>query len=164
MLMRAVQHLSTLVFEMARVQLLQLLMQRPGHALHPVQLLYYFAPACVLCMAVPCLALELPLLLASGTWSLRPLLLLASAAAVFVLNLLLFPVDASGLRTPSRVHARLGSVSRMVQPAPAAMLADVVTTALFTLVEAWPTAADVLPAGNALQKQRTDIAFFAQKS
>jgi hypothetical protein len=49
---------------------------------------------------------------------------------------------------------------RPPQPAPATVLADVVSVSLFALVAAFPEAADSLPANPAIAEQRAALAWF----
>ena len=68
---------------------------------------------------------------------------------------------AFGLRTAKR--SQFAALLKGAQPAPAAVLADVVSTSLFALVAAFPEAADLLPANPAhgtLAEQRAAVAWF----
>ena len=67
-----VQQLSALVFEATRLMLVQVLMNSQGYTLNPIQSLYYVSPACLVCLAVPFLVLELPIMRSTDTWTLRP--------------------------------------------------------------------------------------------
>lgn len=90
MVIGVVQQLSALVFEAMRLMLVQVLMNSQGYTLNPIQSLYYVAPACLACLAVPFAALELPIMRSSGAWQLRPGVMLANAATAFCLNLAVF--------------------------------------------------------------------------
>jgi hypothetical protein len=85
-----VQQLSALVFEATRLMLVQLLMNSQGYSLNPIQSLYYVSPACLLCLTVPFLVLEAPVMRSSDAWQLRPPVMLANAATAFCLNLAVF--------------------------------------------------------------------------
>lgn len=85
-----VQQLSALVFEATRLMLVQLLMNSQGYTLNPIQSLYYVSPACLLCLTVPFLVLEFPVMRSSDAWQLRPPVMLANAATAFCLNLAVF--------------------------------------------------------------------------
>ena len=85
-----VQQLSALVFEATRLMLVQVLMNSQGYTLNPIQSLYYVSPACLVCLAVPFLVLELPVMRSTDTWMLRPAVMVANAATAFCLNLAVF--------------------------------------------------------------------------
>jgi hypothetical protein len=85
-----VQQLSALVFEATRLMLVQVLMNSQGYTLNPIQSLYYVSPACLLCLTVPFLVLEFPVMRSSAAWQLRPPVMLANAATAFCLNLAVF--------------------------------------------------------------------------
>ena len=48
-----VQQLSALVFEAARLTLVQILMAAKGLQMNPLQSLYYVSPACFICLVAP---------------------------------------------------------------------------------------------------------------
>lgn len=52
--------------------LVQVLMNQQGYQLNPIQSLYYVSPACFVCLVVPFLVLEAPLMQDRSTWTLRP--------------------------------------------------------------------------------------------
>jgi hypothetical protein len=85
-----VQQLSALVFEATRLMLVQVLMNSQGYTLNPIQSLYYVSPACLLCLAIPFLVLEFPIMRSTDTWTLRPGVMVANAATAFCLNLAVF--------------------------------------------------------------------------
>ena len=47
-------------------------MNSQGYQLNPIQSLYYVSPACFVCLILPFLALEAPLMMDRSTWTLRP--------------------------------------------------------------------------------------------
>lgn len=90
MVIGVVQQLSALVFEATRLMLVQVLMNSQGYTLNPIQSLYYVSPACLVCLTVPYLLLEYPVMRSSDAWVLRPSVMLANAATAFCLNLAVF--------------------------------------------------------------------------
>ncbi len=90
MVIGVVQQLSALVFEATRLCLVQVLMNSQGYSLNPIQSLYYVSPACLLCLLVPFLVLEFPVMRDSTAWQLRPPVMVANAAVAFCLNLAVF--------------------------------------------------------------------------
>jgi hypothetical protein len=71
----------------------QVLIASKGMKMDPFQSLYYVSPACLLCLVVPFLAVELPgvrALAADPSWAFRPAVFLANAATALALNLAVF--------------------------------------------------------------------------
>jgi hypothetical protein len=66
-----------------------------------------------------------------------------------------------GLRDAGRAISRFGTAQDSHAPGPHAVLADVVTTALFALVEAFPGCADLLAPAD--KEQRAALAWFKDK-
>lgn len=67
------QQLTALGFEALRLTLVQILINGRGLAMNPLQSLYYVSPACLLCLTVPFLSLELPRMYgaAAVAWTMR---------------------------------------------------------------------------------------------
>ena len=68
-------------------------MNSRGQKMDPFQSLYYVSPACLLCLAFPFAAAELPgvlRLFRDPTWALRPSVFAANAATALALNLAVF--------------------------------------------------------------------------
>ncbi|GAB4820196.1 hypothetical protein N2152v2_007242 [Parachlorella kessleri] len=84
-----VQQLAALVFEAARLMLVQILINSKGYNMNPLQSLYYVSPACLLGLSVPWVAVEMRPLLANPP-PIYPSVLLANALAAFALNLAVF--------------------------------------------------------------------------
>ncbi|KAL6769719.1 EZY14 [Auxenochlorella protothecoides x Auxenochlorella symbiontica] len=84
-----VQQLAALLFEAARLTLVQILMNSKGLAMNPLQSLYYVSPACLLCLLVPFALVEYSSLLQSPP-VIYPTVLLANALTAFALNLAVF--------------------------------------------------------------------------
>ncbi|KDD74809.1 hypothetical protein H632_c1059p0 [Helicosporidium sp. ATCC 50920] len=84
-----VQQLAALLFEAARLTMVQVLINARGLGMNPLQSLYYVSPACLLGLAVPWLLVELPQLQAAPP-AIYPSVLLANALAAFALNLAVF--------------------------------------------------------------------------
>jgi len=84
-----VQQLAALLFEAARLTMVQLLMNSQGLQMNPLQSLYYVSPACLLSLIVPFVFAEAPILLNSPPYF-QPGVLLANALAAFALNLAVF--------------------------------------------------------------------------
>ncbi len=66
-----------------------------------------------------------------------------------------------GLRDAGRAISRLGTAQDSHAPDPHTVLADVVTTALFALVETFPGCADLLAPAD--KEQRAALAWFKDK-
>mmetsp|Transcript_12155 Transcript_12155/g.39980 ORF Transcript_12155/g.39980 Transcript_12155/m.39980 type:complete len:337 (+) Transcript_12155:83-1093(+) len=84
------QQLSALVFEATRLMLVQVLMNSQGYTMNPIQSLYYVSPACLFCLSIPWLAVELPQLRMTSGLQIDPLIFLANAATAFLLNIAVF--------------------------------------------------------------------------
>lgn len=85
-----VLQLSALGFEAARLTLVQILINSQGLKMNPLQSLYYIAPACLACLIVPFVAMELGPLRADTSLVFYPSVLFANALAAFMLNLAVF--------------------------------------------------------------------------
>mmetsp|Transcript_19464 Transcript_19464/g.32730 ORF Transcript_19464/g.32730 Transcript_19464/m.32730 type:complete len:334 (-) Transcript_19464:791-1792(-) len=85
-----VEQLSSLVFEAVRLMLVQVLINSQGLTMNPIQSLYYVSPACFMCLSIPFVALELPVLLEVQHWDLNPWVLVGNAFTAFALNLAVF--------------------------------------------------------------------------
>eukprot|EP00892_Ulva_mutabilis_P001855 jgi/Ulvmu1/11670/UM008_0079.1 len=88
-----VVQLTALLFEATRLTLVQVLINSKGMKMDPFQSLYYVSPACLVCLIIPFLVVELPGvrgLLADPTWTFRPPVFLANAFTAFLLNLAVF--------------------------------------------------------------------------
>lgn len=83
------QQLAALLFEAARLTMVQLLMNSQGLQMNPLQSLYYVSPACLLSLIVPFVFAEAPILL-NNPPDFQPGVLLANALAAFALNLAVF--------------------------------------------------------------------------
>ncbi|CAD7702977.1 unnamed protein product [Ostreobium quekettii] len=87
------QQLAALLLEAMRLTLVQVLMTSSGYAMNPLQSLYYVSPACLACLLLPFLRLELPellLRLADPELRISAPVLVANAAAALALNLAVF--------------------------------------------------------------------------
>jgi EamA domain-containing membrane protein RarD len=84
-----IQQLAALGFEAARLTLVQVLINSKGLQMNPLQSLYYVSPACLLCLCVPFVGVELHTLLQEPP-VIYPSVLLANALAAFALNLAVF--------------------------------------------------------------------------
>ncbi|KAL4422706.1 hypothetical protein ABPG75_008903 [Micractinium tetrahymenae] len=84
-----VQQLVALVFEAARLTLVQILMNARGLAMNPLQSLYYVSPACLLCLCVPFVLVEARPFFTEPP-VMYPSVFIANALAAFALNLAVF--------------------------------------------------------------------------
>lgn len=84
-----IQQLVALLFEAARLTLVQILMNAKGLAMNPLQSLYYVSPACLLCLSVPFLLLEAQPFFTNPP-VMYPSVFIANALAAFALNLAVF--------------------------------------------------------------------------
>ncbi|KAK9825826.1 hypothetical protein WJX81_000501 [Elliptochloris bilobata] len=84
------QQLTALLFEAARLTLVQLLINSKGLQMNPLQSLYYISPACLLCLTPPLVLLELRSMMRDADLNLNPAVLLANALSAFALNLAVF--------------------------------------------------------------------------
>jgi uncharacterized membrane protein YczE len=82
--------LSCNLAEAIRLSLVQILLQKQGIRLNPVQTLAYVAPACLAFLLLPCLVLELPRVMAHSGGSVGVGSLLGSAVMAFGLNCAVF--------------------------------------------------------------------------
>ncbi|KAK3239913.1 hypothetical protein CYMTET_50191 [Cymbomonas tetramitiformis] len=88
-----VEQLSSLLFEATRLMLVQVLINSQGLGMNPIQSLYYVSPACFVCLSIPFMALEFPLIserIESGSLIVSPYIMLGNAFAAFALNLAVF--------------------------------------------------------------------------
>ncbi|KAK9918958.1 hypothetical protein WJX75_008319 [Coccomyxa subellipsoidea] len=85
-----VQQLAALLFEAARLTLVQILINSKGLQMNPIQSLYYVSPACLMCLSIPFVGLELGPLVHDETVHFYPSVFLANALAAFALNLAVF--------------------------------------------------------------------------
>lgn len=83
------QQLIALVFEAARLTLVQILMNAKGLAMNPLQSLYYVSPACLLCLCVPFVLVEARPFFTDPP-VMYPSVFIANALAAFALNLAVF--------------------------------------------------------------------------
>ena len=84
-----VQQLVALLFEAARLTLVQILMAGKGIKLNPLQSLYYVSPACLMCLLVPFAFVELQELVDNPP-TVYPAILLGNGLIAFSLNLAVF--------------------------------------------------------------------------
>jgi len=84
-----IQQLVALLFEAARLTLVQILMAGKGIKLNPLQSLYYVSPACLLCLLVPFSFVELQELLRDPP-VIYPAVFLGNGMIAFSLNLAVF--------------------------------------------------------------------------
>lgn len=84
-----IQQLVALLFEAARLTLVQILMAGKGIKLNPLQSLYYVSPACFLCLLVPFSFVELQELLRDPP-VIYPAVFLGNGMIAFSLNLAVF--------------------------------------------------------------------------
>jgi len=84
-----IQQLVALLFEAARLTLVQILMAGKGIKLNPLQSLYYVSPACLLCLLVPFSFVELKELLRDPP-VIYPAVFLGNGMIAFSLNLAVF--------------------------------------------------------------------------
>ncbi|KAG6534866.1 probable sugar phosphate/phosphate translocator At5g25400 [Zingiber officinale] len=84
--------LGAVAFEATRLVLIQILLTSKGISLNPITSLYYVAPCCFAFLLVPWSVVELPVLRARSTASLRPDLLVfgTNSFCAFALNLAVF--------------------------------------------------------------------------
>lgn len=82
--------LAALGFEASRLTLVQILINSQGLNMNPLQSLYYISPACLLCLSVPLVLVEIGPIMADLTLKFYPSVFLANALAAFVLNLAVF--------------------------------------------------------------------------
>lgn len=82
--------LSALCFEAARLTLVQILINSQGLNMNPLQSLYYISPACLACLLIPFVTMELGQLRTDTSLVFYPSVFLANAVAAFVLNLAVF--------------------------------------------------------------------------
>lgn len=88
-----VEQLSSLLFEATRLMLVQVLINSQGLGMNPIQSLYYVSPACFVCLSIPFMALEFPLIserIESGSLNISPVVMLGNAFSAFALNLAVF--------------------------------------------------------------------------
>ncbi|EFJ45992.1 hypothetical protein VOLCADRAFT_63129 [Volvox carteri f. nagariensis] len=85
-----VQQLTALGFEAMRLTMVQVLINSKGYNMNPIQSLYYVSPACLVCLLVPFLSVELSKMRTSTNWTFNPSVMLANALTAFVLNLAVF--------------------------------------------------------------------------
>lgn len=83
------QQLVALLFEAARLTLVQILMAGKGIKLNPLQSLYYVSPACLACLSVPFAFVELKELINEPP-TIDPAVLLGNGLIAFSLNLAVF--------------------------------------------------------------------------
>ena len=83
------QQLVALLFEAARLTLVQILMAGKGIKLNPLQSLYYVSPACLVCLLVPFVFVELEALQANPP-VIYPAIFLGNGLIAFSLNLAVF--------------------------------------------------------------------------
>lgn len=84
-----VQQLVALVFEAARLTLVQILMAGKGIKLNPLQSLYYVSPACLMCLLVPFAFVELQEFVDNPP-TVYPAIFLGNGLIAFSLNLAVF--------------------------------------------------------------------------
>ncbi|PNW80203.1 hypothetical protein CHLRE_08g382350v5 [Chlamydomonas reinhardtii] len=85
-----VQQLTALGFEAMRLTMVQVLINSKGYNMNPIQSLYYVSPACLICLLVPFLSVELNKLRTTHDWTFNPSVMLANALTAFILNLAVF--------------------------------------------------------------------------
>lgn len=85
-----IQQLAALAFEATRLTMVQVLINSKGYNMNPMQSLYYVSPACLICLLVPFLSVELLKMRVRHDWVLNPSVMVANALAAFVLNLAVF--------------------------------------------------------------------------
>ena len=83
------QQLVALLFEAARLTLVQILMAGKGIKLNPLQSLYYVSPACFACLSVPWVIVEMKQILLEPP-VVDPVVLLGNGLIAFSLNLAVF--------------------------------------------------------------------------
>eukprot|EP00890_Picochlorum_soloecismus_P002206 jgi/Picsp_1/2987/NSC_01210-R1_plastidic phosphate translocator-like protein1 len=83
------QQLVALLFEAARLTLVQILMSGKGIKLNPLQSLYYVSPACFFCLLVPFAFVEMEELIVN-TPVIYPAVFLGNGLIAFSLNLAVF--------------------------------------------------------------------------
>ncbi|KAI3430431.1 hypothetical protein D9Q98_005026 [Chlorella vulgaris] len=83
------QQLIALLFEAARLTLVQILMNSKGLAMNPLQSLYYVSPACLMGLALPFVLVEAQTFFTNPP-VIYPSVFIANALAAFALNLAVF--------------------------------------------------------------------------
>ena len=83
------QQLVALLFEAARLTLVQILMAGKGIKLNPLQSLYYVSPACFACLSVPWVIVEMKQILLEPP-VVDPVVLLGNGLIAFSFNLAVF--------------------------------------------------------------------------
>jgi uncharacterized membrane protein len=85
-----ITQLAALAFEASRLTLVQILINSQGLNMNPLQSLYYISPACLACLSVPFVLVEVGPMMADTSLNFYPSVFLANAMAAFILNLAVF--------------------------------------------------------------------------
>ncbi|GLI68172.1 hypothetical protein VaNZ11_012512 [Volvox africanus] len=85
-----VQQLTALGFEAMRLTMVQVLINSKGYNMNPIQSLYYVSPACLVCLLVPFVSVEMNKMRTTTNWTFNPSVMLANALTAFILNLAVF--------------------------------------------------------------------------
>ncbi|KAA8535089.1 hypothetical protein F0562_030092 [Nyssa sinensis] len=82
--------LAAVAFEATRLVMIQVLLTSKGITLNPITSLYYVAPSCLICLFVPWVIKEFPLLKATSSFHFDYLIFGTNSFCAFALNLAVF--------------------------------------------------------------------------
>uniref|UniRef100_A0A7S0YKQ8 Sugar phosphate transporter domain-containing protein n=1 Tax=Polytomella parva TaxID=51329 RepID=A0A7S0YKQ8_9CHLO len=82
--------MGSFLAEAARLNLIQILLQRRGIRLNPISTLYHIAPCCLVILIIPFLYIELPRLYYAPKAEINVPLILCSSVSAFALNVCIF--------------------------------------------------------------------------
>ncbi|XP_021729365.1 probable sugar phosphate/phosphate translocator At3g14410 [Chenopodium quinoa] len=87
-----VYQMGGVVGEALRLIFMEIFVKRKGLKLNPISIMYYVSPCSALCLFIPWLFLEKPIMDANGLWNFPPLVLILNCLCTFALNLSVFLV------------------------------------------------------------------------
>ncbi|KAL2943480.1 hypothetical protein RDABS01_031828 [Bienertia sinuspersici] len=87
-----VYQMGGVVGEALRLIFMEIFVKRKGLKLNPISVMYYVSPCSALCLFIPWIFLEKPIMDANGLWNFPPLVLILNCLCTFALNLSVFLV------------------------------------------------------------------------